>query len=239
MVEIDLWSMVSRSSILIKFILAILVVMSLTSWTLIFFKLFQLDRARKKAVSDLSTFQTARNLRTAIRLLGQTPDSPSYQLVLEGVHEFKRLKKLDTPTDKVAGLFIENLRNALRQEVSCQVEGLFGSLSFLATCVNVAPFIGLFGTVWGIMHSFYAIGLMKRATLAAVAPGLSEALITTAIGLAVAIPASIAYNFLTRVLARIEIALIELAGTFLKRVESELLVHSGDHVSVKQHAATS
>jgi biopolymer transport protein TolQ len=239
MVEIDLWSMVRRSSILIKFILAILAVMSVTSWTLIFFKLVQLDRARKKAVSDLSTFQTARNLRTAIRLLGQTPDSPSNQLVLEGVHEFRRLKKLDTPTDKVAGLFIENLRNALRQEVSCQVEGLFGSLSFLATCVNVAPFIGLFGTVWGIMHSFYAIGLMKRATLAAVAPGLAEALVTTAIGLAVAIPASIAYNFLTRMLGRIEMALIELAGTFLKRVESELLIHTEDHVSIKQDVAAS
>ena len=213
--------------------------MSLTSWTLIFFKLFQLDRARKKAVLDLSTFQTARSLRTAIRLLGQRPDSPSYQLVSEGVHEFQRLKKLDTPTDKVVGLFIENLRSALRQEVSCQVEGLFGSLSFLATCVNVAPFIGLFGTVWGIMHSFYAIGLMKRATLAAVAPGLAEALVTTAMGLAVAIPASIAYNFLTRMLGRIEMALIELAGTFLKRVESELLSHNEEHVSIKQDLAAS
>jgi biopolymer transport protein TolQ len=119
------------------------------------------------------------------------------------------------------------------------VEGLFGSLSFLATCVNVAPFIGLFGTVWGIMHSFYAIGLMKRATLAAVAPGLAEALITTAIGLAVAIPASIAYNFLTRMLGRIEMALVELAGTFLKRVESELLIHNEEHVSIKQDVAAS
>jgi biopolymer transport protein TolQ len=239
MVEIDLWSMISRSSIVIKIILAILAAMSVTSWTLIFFKLVQLDRSRKKAVSNLSTFQKARNLRTSIRLLSQTPDSPSYQLVLEGVHEFRRLKKLDTPTDKVAGLFIENLRNALRQEVSYQVEGLFGSLSFLATCVNVAPFIGLFGTVWGIMHSFYAIGLMKRATLAAVAPGLAEALITTAIGLAVAIPASIAYNFLTRMLSRIEMALVELAGTFLKRVESELLIHNEEHVSIKQDVAAS
>ena len=239
MVEIDLWSMISRSSLLIKIVLAILAVMSVTSWTLIFFKLVQLDRARKRAVLDLSTFQTARNLRTAIRLLGQSPGSPSYQLALEGVNEFKRLKKLDTPTDKVAGFFIENLRNALRQQVSCQVERLFGSLSFLATCVNVAPFIGLFGTVWGIMHSFYAIGLMKRATLATVAPGLAEALVTTAIGLAVAIPASVAYNLLTRMLGRIEMALIELAGSFLKRVESELLIRSDDHVRIKQHVATS
>ena len=239
MVEIDLWSMISRSSLLIKIVLAILAVMSVTSWTLIFFKLVQLDRARKRAVLDLSTFQTARNLRTAIRFLGQSPGSPSYQLALEGVNEFKRLKKLDTPTDKVAGFFIENLRNALRQQVSCQVERLFGSLSFLATCVNVAPFIGLFGTVWGIMHSFYAIGLMKRATLAAVAPGLAEALVTTAIGLAVAIPASVAYNLLTRMLGRIEMALIELTASFLKRVESELLIHTKDHIRVKHHAATS
>ena len=233
MVEIDLWFMISHSSLVIKIVLGVLAVMSIASWTLIFFKLVQLDRARKKAVLDLSMFQTARNLRTAIRLLGQTPDSPSYQLTSEGVNEFKRLKKLDTPTDEVAGFFMENLRHALRQEVSCQVEGLFGSLSFLATCVNVAPFIGLFGTVWGIMHSFYVIGLMKTATLAAVAPGLSEALVTTAIGLAVAIPASLAYNFLLRILRRIEMALITFAAAFVNRVTNELLVHTEVHVSTK------
>ena len=239
MVEIDLWSMISGSSLLIKIVLVILGVMSVTSWTVIFFKLVQLDRVRKGTVSDLSAFQRARNLRTAIRFLGQNPGSPSYRLALEGVNEFKRLKKLDTPTDQVSGSFIENLRKALRQEISCQMERLFGSLSFLATCVNVAPFIGLFGTVWGIMHSFYAIGLMKRVTLAAVAPGLAEALVTTAIGLAVAIPASVAYNFLTRMLERIEMAFIELGGSFLKRVESELLIHGDDHVRIEQHVAAS
>ena len=239
MVEIDLWSMISRSSLLIQFILAILAVMSVTSWALIFFKLIQLNRARKKTFLDLSTFQRARNLPTAIRLLGHSPASPSYQLALKGINEFKRLKKLDTPTDKLAGFYIENLRPALRQEVSFLVENLFGSLSFLATCVNVAPFIGLFGTIWGIMHSFYAIGLLKRATLETVAPGLAEALITTAIGLAVAIPASVAYNFLTRMLGRIEMALIEFAGTFLKRLENELWVPAGAHGGIKQHVAAS
>ena len=239
MVEIDLWSMISRSSLLIQFILVILAVMSVASWSLIFFKLVQLSRARKKTVSDLSTFQRARNLPTAIRLLAHSPASPSYQLALKGMKEFKRLKKLDTHTDNLAGFFIENLRHVLRQEVSFLVENLLGSLSFLATCVNVAPFIGLFGTVWGIMHSFYAIGLLKRATLETVAPGLAEALITTAIGLAVAIPASVAYNFLMRMLGRIELALIEFTATFLKRVESELLAPSGAHGNIKKHVAVS
>ncbi|MCG6916039.1 MAG: MotA/TolQ/ExbB proton channel family protein [Deltaproteobacteria bacterium] len=239
MVEIDLWSMISRSSLLIQFILVILAAMSVTSWTLIFFKLVQLSRARKKTVLDLSTFRRARNLLTAIRLLGHSPASPSYQLALKGMKEFKRLNKLDTPTDNLAGFFIENLRHGLRQEVSFLVENLFGSLSFLATCVNVAPFIGLFGTVWGIMHSFYAIGLLKRATLETVAPGLAEALITTAIGLAVAIPASVAYNFLMRMLGRIEMALIEFVAAFLKRVESELLAPIGAHGGIKHHVAAS
>jgi biopolymer transport protein TolQ len=237
MAEIDLWTMISRSSLLIKIVLCILAVMSVTSWTLIFFKLFQLNKARKKVDSDLSTFQRARNLPSAIRLLGHSPDSPSYQLALKGVNEFKRLKKLDTPPYTLSEFYTENLRQTLRQEVSCLVEDLFGSLSFLATCVNVAPFIGLFGTVWGIMHSFYAIGLLKRATLATVAPGLAEALITTAIGLAVAIPASVAYNFLVRMLGRIEMALIELAGTFLKRLESELLKRAAVHGSLNQQVA--
>lgn len=87
MVEIYLWSMIIGSSLLIKIVLAVLAVMSVTSWSLIFLKAVQFDRARRKAVLDLSTFQKSVNLCTAIHLLGQTPDPPTYQLALEGVHE--------------------------------------------------------------------------------------------------------------------------------------------------------
>ena len=101
------------------------------------------------------------------------------------------------------------------------------SLSVLATAANTAPFIGLFGTVWGIMNSFHAIGLMKSASLATVAPGISEALIATAIGLAVAIPATIAYNLFLGRLGGIETLLVNFAGAFLNRVQREINVQRG------------
>ena len=99
------------------------------------------------------------------------------------------------------------------------------SVSFLATCANAAPFIGLFGTVYGIMHAFHSIGLMKTATLAAVAPGISEALVATALGLLVAIPATVAYNAIMGALRRLEDDLGNLSGAFKNRVQRELPGH--------------
>lgn len=239
MVEIDLVYMISHSSLVIKIVLTILAVMSVTSWTLIFFKLYQLNKAAKKVTAGLSRLKGGRDLRGAVQLMGKDAESPCRRLAVEGLKELRRLKKLDHLPREKAESTIESLRDLLDQEVRGQVERLFGSLSFLATCVNVAPFIGLFGTVWGIMHSFYAIGLMKTATLAAVAPGLSEALVTTAIGLAVAIPASVAYNFLTRMLGSIERELSRFASTFLNRIRREVLIPkvektSGTHLTQHQ-----
>ena len=99
---------------------------------------------------------------------------------------------------------------------------LSSSLSFLATAANTAPFIGLFGTIWGIMHTFHCIGAMKSASLATVAPGISEALIATAFGLAVAIPATVGYNIFVGKLGDLESKLVNFAGMFLNRVHREL-----------------
>ena len=102
---------------------------------------------------------------------------------------------------------------------------LTSTLSFLATSANTAPFIGLFGTVWGIMNTFHAIGAMKSASLATVAPGISEALIATAMGLLVAIPATIGYNTFHGSLGVLETRLVNFAGMFLNRVQRELNAH--------------
>jgi biopolymer transport protein TolQ len=234
MIDFELWSMIIRSSAIIKIILSILLLMSVTSWTIIFTKLIQLDAVRKKISVDLATFEAASDLRSAIRRLGREPECPCSQIALEGMDELRRLKKLHWLTSEKTEIVLMSLRDTLRKEVDVQVEKSFGSLPFLATCVNVAPFLGLFGTVWGIMHSFYTIGLLKRATLAAVALGLSEALVTTAMGLAVAIPASVAYNFLMRILDQIESKLIDFTTVFVNRVRSELMIHFREHYSVSQ-----
>jgi biopolymer transport protein TolQ len=115
-----------------------------------------------------------------------------------------------------------NLRRTLRQGLSMQLARLSTALPFLAICANAAPFIGLFGTVWGIMHAFQTIGQMQSAALAAVAPGISEALIATAIGLVVAIPATVAYNSFLGMIQAVETELSNFSSAFLNAVQREL-----------------
>ena len=122
-------------------------------------------------------------------------------------------------------MVVDNVRRSLRQGVNIEMARLTASLSSLATAANTAPFIGLFGTVWGIMNTFHAIGAMKSASLATVAPGISEALIATALGLVVAIPATVAYNSFLGRLDQLESRLVNFAGMFLNRVQREINAH--------------
>jgi Cell division and transport-associated protein TolQ (TC 2.C.1.2.1) len=138
------------------------------------------------------------------------------------LQEFRRLEQSVIHPNlkfRVAG---DNLRRVLEQGVSESLGEMSKSLAFLATCANAAPFIGLFGTVWGIMNSFHAIGQMKTAALAAVAPGISEALVATAIGLAVAIPATIAYNTFLGMITTVQTEMECFASEFLNRAQLEL-----------------
>ncbi len=219
MQELQLFELLVHATVVVKAVLGLLAVMSLLSWGIIFTKLFTLASARRKITGSLYEFQEAEGLRSAIKLMGRDVRSPAYQVAVEGVNELNRLEDLNEGKLPVV---MDNLRRALRQGVSEQVQRLSASLSFLATCANAAPFIGLFATVWGIMHSFHSIGQMKTAALAAVAPGISEALVATAIGLAVAIPATVAYNHFMGKLNVIEADLVNFAGAFLNRVQREL-----------------
>ncbi len=219
MPEFGLLSLLGGATLVVKIVLGALAFMSVTSWYIIILKFFTLSSARRKTARNVFSFQEAEGLRSAIKLMGQEQHSPAYQVAVQGVNELNRME--ETGTEKLE-IIVDNLRRSLRQGVNTQLAKLTGSLSFLATCANAAPFIGLFGTVWGIMHSFHAIGQMKTAALATVAPGISEALIATAIGLAVAIPATVAYNYFHGVLGQIEAELVNFAGVFLNRVQREL-----------------
>jgi len=219
MPEFGVLELVSQATLVVKFILGMLVCMSLFSWYIIFSKIISLSMARKKIARNLSSFQDAEGLRAAIKLMGRDTHSPAYQVAVEGVNELNRME--DYSEDRLQ-IIMDNLRRALRQGVTTQLAGLSSSLSFLGTCASAAPFIGLFGTVWGIMHSFHTIGQMKTAALATVAPGISEALVATAIGLGVAIPATVAYNAFLGMLSEVESELVSFAGVFLNRVQREL-----------------
>ena len=117
----------------------------------------------------------------------------------------------------------DNVKRALRRAINTEMTKMTQMVPFLATTGNTAPFIGLFGTVWGIMNSFHGIGLKGSASLAVVAPGISEALLATAVGLAVAIPAVIAFNYFTQKIRVIESELQSFAADFLNIVERDIL----------------
>ena len=221
--EIGFLDMVLQATLVAKLVMLLLLAMSLCSWSLIIFKWITLARARRKAVRGLRQFTDARDLREAVQSLGGDSDSPLYHVAQQGVAEFNRLKEAGNSGDVVA----DNVRRALRQGVSESMTRLGTSIAFLATTANTAPFIGLFGTVWGIMYSFHQIGLQKTASLATVAPGISEALIATAVGLFVAVPATVGYNSFLSAMQTVESELVSFAGVFLNRVQRELNAYSG------------
>jgi len=219
--EFSLLSMISQASLVAKAVLALLLLMSVASWGLMIQKSFSLGAAERKAVQGMARFESAASLREAVQSLGADPTSPLYYIAHQGVQEFNRSKELGNSSEVV----VDNVRRALRQGVASELARLQRSLSFLATTANTAPFIGLFGTVWGIMGSFHSIGMLKSASLATVAPGISEALVATAIGLAVAVPATIGFNIFMGKLSQIDTRLVNFASIFLNRVQRELNAH--------------
>jgi biopolymer transport protein TolQ len=196
----------------------LLIFVSVGSWALMIQKWISLRAAHSKAEEGLTRFERIVSLREAVQSLGSDPASPLYFVAHQGVVEFNRAKEAGANSEVV----VDNVRRSLRQGVGTELARLQHSLSLLATTANTAPFIGLFGTVWGIMHSFHMIGTAKSASLATVAPGISEALVATAIGLGVAVPATVGYNIFLGKLNEVETQLVNFAGVFLNSVQREL-----------------
>lgn len=219
--ELSFLTMIAHASVVAKAVLVLLVLMSIASWALMIQKYISLSAANSKSLKGIEKFDKAANLREAVQSLGADPSSPLYFIAHQGVMEFNRSRELGNSSEIV----VDNVRRALRQGAASEMARLQRSLAFLATTANTAPFIGLFGTVWGIMNSFHSIGLSKSASLATVAPGISEALVATAIGLAVAVPATIGFNLFMGKLSQVDTLLVNFAGFFLNRVQRELNAH--------------
>ena len=219
--EFSFINMIAQASLVAKLVLVLLLFMSISSWALMIQKALALSAAYKKSRIGTENFERAANLREAVQSLGSDPASPLYFVAHQGVLEFNRSKEMGNTSDVV----VDNVRRALRQGVASEEARLESSLSILATTANTAPFIGLFGTVWGIMSSFHSIGMLKSASLATVAPGISEALVATAIGLAVAVPATIGFNIFMGKISQVDTLLVNFAGVFLNRVQRELNAH--------------
>ncbi len=184
----------------VKGVLFLLIATSIISWAIIFLKVRLLKRARKHDDEFLEFFWSQRNMETAYRKAKQMTDCPIAAVFRAG---YKELLTTSEATKNEAGEIspdrvddiIENVEATLRRKSIAELNELERRTPFLATTASAAPFIGLFGTVWGIMDSFMNIGETGATNLAVVAPGISEALIATAVGLFAAIPAVIGYNF--------------------------------------------
>jgi biopolymer transport protein TolQ len=209
-----------------KLVLLVLLVFSVISWAIILLKYIQVRKASKESAEFLRVFWESRSLEDVQRLAKNLTASPIAVTFLSGYTELLRYRKSrPEQTAEAAGLEFtggENIQRTLRQATSSELAKLERAVPFLATAGNTAPFIGLFGTVWGIMDSFRDIGEAGSASLAVVAPGISEALITTAMGLFAAIPAVIFFNFFSARIRSLEVEMENFSAEFLNILDRHI-----------------
>jgi biopolymer transport protein TolQ len=192
--EMSFTNLVLNASLPVQFVLLVLLLASIFSWALIYIKWSFLKQSRADAITFEGRFWSGINLSDLFSQLSSRKDTRfGMEAIFEnGFREFARARKADLDTSEI----INASHRSMKVTTAREIETLENNLSYLATVGSVSPYIGLFGTVWGIMESFRSLAGVQQATLAMVAPGISEALIATAMGLLAAIPAVIAYNSL-------------------------------------------
>ena len=211
-------SLILNAGPVVKVIIAMLLVASLVSWTIIFRKKRLLSQAESEANKFEGTFWSGGDLGKLYRAIGTRNKTPvGMESIFEaGFGEFTRLRGQSVP----AGELLEGVRRTMRVAQLREIDRLEASLATLATVGSTSPYVGLFGTVWGIMGAFQGLGNAQQATLAMVAPGIAEALIATAAGLFAAIPAVVAYNRYADKMSRLELrydAFMDEFSTLLQR----------------------
>ena len=191
--DLSIFYLITQASLMVQLVMLILLCASVISWTFIFAKRKQLRTALRAAEEFESRFWSGGDLSHLFTQLSRQDKQADglEKIFVAGYKEFSRMHKVSGAS---ASEKVENAQRAMRIEWSREMDKLDESLPFLATVGSTSPYVGLFGTVWGIMNSFRALSTAKQATLAQVAPGIAEALVATAIGLFAAIPAVVAYN---------------------------------------------
>ncbi len=224
--DFSIVSLVLHASFVVQLVMAGLMIGSLASWTVIFGKLFGLKRIRSANEAFEREFWAGKNINDLYAdAVKQTDGSPLERIFASGMREFMKLRERHV-TD--GGTLLDGARRAMRASFQRELDAIEANLSFLATVGSVSPYVGLFGTVWGIMHAFVGLANMTQVTLATVAPGIAEALVATAIGLFAAIPAVIAYNRFARDIDRIAIQ----QETFIEEFSNILQRNAGAPASV-------
>jgi biopolymer transport protein TolQ len=232
--QFDIIEMISHAGLMVQFVLFLLLFFSVTSWAIILVKLRYFRKAFKESIYFTEFFWKSRDLSNAFAKAKQLTSSPIARIFRIGYLELKKLSQSGLPitpqtpqpeetTIDSRFAATDNVKRALRRAINTEMTRVNQMVPFLATTGNTTPFIGLFGTVWGIMGSFHGIGLKGSANLAVVAPGISEALVATAAGLAVAIPAVIAFNYFMQKVRTIESELQNFSADFLNIIERDIL----------------
>ena len=225
--DLSIITLVLHASIVVQLVMAGLMIASLASWTVIFGKLFGLKRTRAANEEFEREFWVGKNLNELYADATKRPDgAPMERIFASGMREFMKLRERRV-TD--AGALLDGARRAMRASFQRELDTIESNLSFLATVGSVSPYVGLFGTVWGIMHAFIGLSNMTQVTLATVAPGIAEALVATAIGLFAAIPAVIAYNRFARDIDRIAIQLETFIEEFSNILQRNVGVPAAAH----------
>ena len=219
--DFSILTLVIHASFVVQLVMAGLMIGSLASWTVIFGKLFGLRRVRSMNEEFEREFWAGKNLNDLYADAARSTDaSPMERIFAAGMREFFKLRERRVSD---ASALLDGARRAMRASFQREMDAIESNLSFLASVGSVSPYIGLFGTVWGIMHAFVGLSNLQQVTLATVAPGIAEALVATAIGLFAAIPAVIAYNRFARDIDRIAIQL----ETFIEEFSNILQRNAG------------
>ena len=234
--QIDLIHMIGNAGLVVQLVLLLLLFFSITSWAIILIKYRYIKRAFKQSTQFTEFFWKSRDLSNAFAKAKQLHGSPLARIFRIAYVELKKTSQSgsssvsETSATKGESLpfstkfvGIDNVKRALRRAINTEMTRMTQMVPFLATTGNTTPFIGLFGTVWGIMNSFSGIGQKGSASLAVVAPGISEALVATAAGLAAAIPAVIAFNFFMNKIRIVETELQSFSADFLNIIERDIL----------------
>lgn len=225
---VGLFYMLSDAGPVVKFILLLLLFFSITSWAIMFIKFRYIRKAFKESAEFTDIFWQCRNLTDAFSKAKALRSSPVARIFITAYMEMARSDGKDkkkTQLKRNEGSYhqvIGSIKRSLNRSIGIEVRRLVQLVPFLATAGNTAPFIGLFGTVWGIMDTFQGIGLSGSASLAVVAPGISEALVATAAGLAVAIPSVIAYNYFTDRIRVLDSELQSFSSDLLNIIERDI-----------------
>jgi biopolymer transport protein TolQ len=194
--------LVLNASFVVQAVMVLLLLVSLASWAAIFRKLFDLKRVKALNEEFEESFYSGATLNElfASAVKNAKKVGPMERIFASGMREFQKLRERRI-TDP--GSLLDGTRRAMRAAYQREMDAVESQLSFLATVGSVSPYVGLFGTVWGIMHAFTGLASLQQVTLATVAPGIAEALVATAIGLFAAIPAVVAYNRFARDVDRV------------------------------------